>query len=63
MKSYNDMLTLSLLGGANNNNCLLNEKKDNHDIESLSNQTLFIVVFLLEKGIVHLWKERDYLFF
>ena len=37
MKSYNDMLTLSLLGGANNNNCLLNEKKDNHDIESLSN--------------------------
>ena len=35
-KNYNNMLTLSLLGGgANNNNCLLNEKKDNYDIESL----------------------------
>ena len=31
-----NMLTLSLLGGgANKNNCLLNEKKDNYDIESL----------------------------
>ena len=32
----NNMLTLSLLGGgANNNICLLNKKKDNYDIESL----------------------------
>ena len=37
IKINNDMLTLSLRGGANNNNCLLNEKKDNYDIESLSN--------------------------
>ena len=37
-KTNINMLTLSLLGGgANNNNCLLNEKKDNYDIESLSN--------------------------
>ena len=34
-KNYDNMLTLSLRGGANNNNCLLNEKKDNYDIESL----------------------------
>ncbi len=35
-KNYNNMLTLSLLGGgANNNNCLLNKNKDNYDIESL----------------------------
>ncbi len=36
IKSYNNVLTLSLLGGgANNNVCLLNKKKDNYDIESL----------------------------
>ena len=36
IKSYNNMLTLSLLGGgANNNTCLLNKNKDNYDIESL----------------------------
>ena len=30
-----NMLTLGLLWGANGNICLLNEKKDNYDIESL----------------------------
>ena len=32
-----NMLTLSLLWGANNNTCLLNEKKHNYDTESLRN--------------------------
>ena len=36
IKSYNNVLPLSLLGvGPNNNVCLLNKKKDNYDIESL----------------------------
>ena len=62
MKSYNDMLTLSLLGGgANNNNCLLNEKKDNYDIESLRDQTLFIVVIYLPRKGLYIYGKKEIL--
>ncbi len=36
IRNNKNVLTSSLLG-ANNNTCLLNEKKDNYDIESLRN--------------------------